>query len=101
MRFIACYSVAPSVLLAYSGYIGAYTRPIITRYFPDASAAPTWVTVMVELGLGAVILSLPQLPAALLGGWLTKKIGLTVRFELEGRGPAGPASGSNPVLSPG
>ena len=34
-----------------------------------------------ELGAGVVIFSLPQLLVALLGGWLTRKLGLTVRFE--------------------
>jgi len=92
--FITCYSVAPSVLLGYAGYFGAYTRPIFDRYFPDVSGLPTRIGVMDELGLGAVIFSLPQLAASVLGGWLTRKIGLTARFELEGRAPAVPVSGS-------
>jgi len=79
--FVTCYSIASPILLAYAEGIGAYTRPVFIRYFADP---PPWVGMALELGLGAVIFSLPQLAVALLGGWLTRKFGLTVRFERRG-----------------
>jgi hypothetical protein len=76
--FITCYSVAPSVLLGYAEIIGAYTRPVFERYLADS---PNWVGLYIELGAGVIIFSLPQLLIALFGGWMTRKLGLTVRFE--------------------
>jgi hypothetical protein len=90
--FISCYSVAPSVLLGYAGLIGAYTRPVFERYFTDS---PSWVGMFFELGAGVVIFSPPQLLVALLGGWLARKLGLTVRFERQRTAAPAPESTSD------
>ena len=84
--FITCYSVAPWVLLAYAALIGTYTRPVFERYFVDT---PSWIGMCLELGACVVIFAVPQLLIALIGGWLNRKLGLTVRFERQRTG--GPA----------
>ena len=87
--FMTCYSVAPWALLSYAELIGAYTRPVFERYLADT---PNWVGFYVELGAGVIIFSPPQLLVALLGGWLTRKLGLSVRFERQRmEEPAAPA----------
>jgi hypothetical protein len=76
--FIACYSVAPSVLLGYAEMIGRHTRPVLERCLADT---PSWVGLYIELAAGVIIFAPPQFLVALLGGWLARKLGLTVRFE--------------------
>jgi hypothetical protein len=76
--FIACYSVAPSVLLGYAELIGRHTRPVFERYLAET---PSWVGLYIELAAGVIILAPPQFLVASLGGWLTRKLGITVRFE--------------------
>jgi hypothetical protein len=76
--FVTCYSIAPSVLLGYVESIGAYTRPVFERYLADT---PSWVGLYIELAAGVIIFSAPQLLVALLGGWLNRKLRLSVRFE--------------------
>jgi hypothetical protein len=76
--FITCYSVAPWALLGYAELIGPYTRPVFQRYI---AFAPTWIGLQVELCAGAVLFAVPQLLIALFGGCLTRKLGLSVRFE--------------------
>ena len=100
--FVTCYSLAPSVLVNSIARIGVYTRPVFARYFADS---PGWVGAAIELGFLTVIFSLPQLPVALFGGWVNRKVGLTVRFERQGIEPLMPESGSGsdaarPELSP-
>jgi hypothetical protein len=90
--FVTCYSVAPWLLLAYAELIGVYTRPIFERYLAQT---PSWVGLYIELGAGVIIILPPLLLVALLGGWLTRKLGITVRFERERTYPA--ESGPGPV----
>ncbi len=87
--FITCYSVAAPILLAYAELIGAYVEPLFMRYF-------AWAGALFELGFMIVIFSLPQLVAALLGGWLARKLGITIRFELEGVEPAHAPDAASP-----
>jgi hypothetical protein len=89
--FMTCYSVAPSVLLAYAELFGKYTRPVFERYLADT---PSWVGMYIELAAGVVIFTAPQLLIALFGGWLTHKLGLTARFERRRMEPA--ESGHHP-----
>ncbi len=72
--FVTCSSIAPSVLLRFVELIGPYTRPVFERYLADT---PSWAGLYIELGLGVIIFSPPQLLVALVGGWLTRKLGLT------------------------
>jgi hypothetical protein len=78
LAFVTCYSVAPLVLLGYAELIGTHTRPVFERYLADT---PAWVGMYIELAAGVIIFAPPQLLVALLGGWLTRKLGLSVRFE--------------------
>jgi hypothetical protein len=78
--YVTCYSLAPSVVFASAEYIGRYTRPVLTPYTADS---PRWLAMAFELGVGAVIFTVPELIVALLGGWLTQRFGLTARFEVE------------------
>ena len=89
--FITCYSVAAPMLVVCIGLIGEYTRPVFIRYF---AGSPNWVGGLFELGLLTIFCSLPQLLVALGGGWLTRKLGLTVRFERQGIEPPVPVSES-------
>jgi hypothetical protein len=76
--FVAIYSIAPSALMAFIELIGARTRPVLQ---PLVQSAPGWIQLSVELGFAAVLFSLPELVIALFGGWLSRKLGITLRFE--------------------
>jgi hypothetical protein len=76
--FITCYSVVPSALLAYAELFGQYTRPVFARY---TEGLPSSVGLYIELAAGLIIFAPPQLLIALFGGLLTRKLGLTARFE--------------------
>jgi hypothetical protein len=78
LLFITSYSVTPSLLQALINFIGTYTRPIFARYLSDT---PNWLGLLIEFGACDIIFSSPQLLLALSGGWLTHKLGLTMRFE--------------------
>jgi hypothetical protein len=80
--YVTCYSLAPSVVFASAEQIGQYTRPALAPYATDA---PRWLALAFELGIGAVIFTVPELVVAVLGGWLTHWFGLTARFELRRR----------------
>jgi hypothetical protein len=77
--FITCYSMIPSAILEFTEWTGAWTRPILIPLF---AGSPRWVQISIELGFGVIWFSLPQLMVALLGGWLNRKLGLTLRFDL-------------------
>jgi hypothetical protein len=79
--FITCYSVVPSLLVTLIEVIGQYTRPFFARYLTDS---PNWLGLLVEFVSADSIFSSPQLLTAVLGGWLTHKLGLTIRFERRG-----------------
>ncbi len=76
--FVTLYSIAPSAILDFvSNQIGFRTRPSLA---PLLDGKPEWVGMLVEFGAVTVIFSLPQLTIALFGGWLFRKLGLTLRF---------------------
>ncbi len=76
--FVTLYSIAPSAILKFAEeQIGTWTRPF---FAPLLDGMPEWVGMLVEFGAATVIFSLPQLTIAFVGGWLFRKLGLTVRF---------------------
>jgi hypothetical protein len=76
--FITFYSMIPEYLSAFMELIATYITPVFGRYPVDT---PDWLGLLIEFGAAAIIFSSPQLPVALLGGWLMHKLGLTLRFE--------------------
>jgi hypothetical protein len=77
--FVTVYSMTPASLLAFTEWIGTWTRPIL---IPLTEHSPRWVQMSAELGFGTVLFSLPELIIALLGGWVARKVRLTARLEL-------------------
>ena len=75
---VSCYSVAPAVLDGLTEFIDSHTRPVLEPLLADS---PSWVEIPFYYIAGVIIFSSPQLLVALLGGWLTRKLGITVRFE--------------------
>ena len=82
--FGTLYSLAPSAILALTERIGAWTRPVLVPLF---EGSPPWASVAAELGFGALLFTLPELVIALLGGWLARALGITVRFEFRNESP--------------
>ncbi|MFI5454531.1 MAG: hypothetical protein ACHRXM_03685 [Isosphaerales bacterium] len=76
--FITYCSIATSAVIGHAGAIAAPIRPFISPYVDHS---PSLAAACVELGFATILFSLPQLLLALLGGWLARKSGLTVRFE--------------------
>jgi hypothetical protein len=93
--FVTGYSLAQSQILAAVELIAVRTRPFFSRYLVDT---PDWVGLVLELGFGIVIFSLPQLVVALLGGLLTRRFGLTCRFERYRGGPVEQADSGSAAL---
>ena len=93
--FVTWYSLAQSQVLAAVELIAVHTRPVFSRYLVDS---PAWVGLVLELGFGVVIFSLPQLVVALLGGLLARRFGLTCRFERYRGEPVEEPHGVSPVL---
>jgi hypothetical protein len=76
--FITWYSIATSAVIGHASAIATLIRPVISPYFEDSRSV---ARAFVELGFATILFSLPQLLLALLGGWLVRKSGLTVRVE--------------------
>jgi len=76
--FITWYSIATSAVMGHLGAIGTLISPVISPYVDQS---PSLAAACVELGFATILFSLPQLLLAVLGGWLARKSGLTVRFE--------------------
>jgi cobalamin synthase len=90
--FIAFYSIARSTLLATTESTGARISALF-------EGLPSWVQSSLALGIATVWCSLPQLTVAMFGGWLARRLGITVRFELGGMEPA--VSGTVAARDPG
>jgi len=83
--FIACYSIAPSAVLAFTQWIATWMKPVLDSLL---ERAPIWIQLSAELGIGAILFTLPQLILALFGGWLARMVGLTARLEFGEKEPA-------------
>jgi hypothetical protein len=94
--FITCYSIAPSVLVAYIEPFYGFARRLVVPHFVGS---PRWLAAFGELGFGTALCSLPQLIIAMFGGWLAQKVGLTLRFERCAMEPA--VSGTVAARDPG
>ncbi len=80
--FVAIYSIKPATILAFTEWMGRWTRLLLVPLFEHS---PMCIPLAAELGVGIVLFSLPELIVALVGGFLAWKIGLTVRFEIGGK----------------
>ena len=79
--FVTIYSIAPSALMAFTEWTGQWTRPVLVPLF---EGSPGWVQLSADLGCGAVLFSVPEAVIALFGGWLIRKLRITIRFERRG-----------------
>jgi hypothetical protein len=61
--------------------LDAAALPIGRVLLPYIAHAPEWVPMAIEVVLVVSILGLPELLVALFGGWLTRRLGLTVSIE--------------------
>ena len=77
--FITCYSIATRTVMGNAEAIAAVCRPSVIAYL---QGAPDWAGILVEFGFATILFSLPQLLIAILGGCLTRRLGLTARFSL-------------------
>jgi hypothetical protein len=84
--FVTVYSTAPSEVLAFSEWIGTWTNPPLPEIL---ERLPKGVRTVVQMGLVTGLFSFPELVVAMLGGWLNRKVGLSVRFERRVAQPAG------------
>jgi hypothetical protein len=76
--FISAYSIAEN---AFATYCFVILQWIASFFNADLERSPNWAQVSVAEGTATVVLVLPQLLLALLGGWLAQKLKLTIRFE--------------------
>ena len=76
--FISAYTIAPN---AFSEYGFAMLASIASPFNAYLEESPNWAQVSVGIGIATAVLTLPQLLLALLGGWLARRLKLTVRFE--------------------
>ncbi len=86
--FLSWYSIAEHAVIGYASAIVAPIRPSVMSYLENA---PEWGKLFVEFGFSTVLFSTPQLVLALLGGWLARRLGLTLRLERRHALPAMPA----------
>ncbi len=78
LLFISWYSLGRFTVDRYRFPIQvAIMRPFI----PALDQAPPWVWVYFANGIGSLVLTAPQLLLALFGGWLARRLKLTIRFE--------------------
>jgi hypothetical protein len=73
--FIACCALATSLVDAYFRILVSKIEP---AFIACLAGAPEWLVFLSALSCVAVIFSLPELLLALIGGWLTRRLGITI-----------------------
>jgi hypothetical protein len=76
--FILGSALSPSAVAGYANSIASLFAPALK---PHVEHAPDWFLAILEFGLCGLIFGLPQLGIALLGGWLTRRAGISVSIE--------------------
>jgi hypothetical protein len=78
LAFITWYSLAPSLLLKLAEYLLLHAWP---DFDVHVRKLPKWCESPVAYAAGGIIFLPPQLLIALLGGWLNRKLGFTIRLD--------------------